>query len=99
MNGGNGLSHSIKNIVEGDSNNHHFVADGRYPPQQYSPNAGSPEVNSASSSSLSPGSHGGGGSTKRRYSAPDNVFGEVDVGRTRDGRLDHEEPPKKIASH
>lgn len=85
----NGLTHSIKNIVN------NYAAP--HPPRQYSP------PNGPTTSSLSPGSNG----SKRRYSAPDNVFGDVPAemgGRMgssgrREGRLEHEEPPTKIASH
>lgn len=99
-NGNGGLSHSIKNIVMGGLENG-LQYDPRYP-HPYSPNVnGSPGV--VSSSSLSPnGSNEGSSSSssKRRYSAPDNVFGEENNGsRSREGRLEHEEPPKKIASH
>ena len=102
--GANGLSHSIKNIVMGDSG---------YPQRQFSPHhahhhshhGGSPGVNGSGSPPVQ-----SNGSSKRRYSAPDNVFGDNggDIGgagggvrvSSREGRMgDCEEPPKKIASH
>lgn len=100
---GNGLSHSIKNIVMGDNSSYGPATEGaKYPSRQYSPNGGSPGMNSTSSSLSSPNGSNG---SKRRYSAPDNVFAEADVGvrmgqsSSREGRLDYEEPPKKMASH
>lgn len=95
MNGG-GLSHSIKNIVM-DNGTGGGGGGAGHGHMKYSPQEGSgeespaaPNHNSNSLSSLSPGSNGGtagGGGSKRRYSAPDNVFGDAEI------------PPKKYISH
>lgn len=45
-------------------------------------------------------SSSGGASGKRRYSAPDNIYGDMVIGRNGERLQEYEmEPPKKIPSH